>query len=464
MLIPTTRSPAKAAATVSQLKAFALETQQKLDRNQCAGEQCALPLNPITSGRITIQPAELDLSRLSTVRRFVRYLTSNLGVTHVDVVIMNAGIGGWSGINWLRCVYQFVMEDWISVVTYPIYKLAHRGLVTAPQIPVAQATPSDPEPSMGEVFCANVFGHYLLGYYLAPLLRRAFEGYGRILWVGSLEAYGDSLDVQDIQALKSDAPYESTKRLTEMLCLTSRLPETAKSVSTYLAGPPSTDDGKEDEGKDKDDEGKDKDDGTVGEHVSATPGLYLCHPGICGTSIFPLIFPLPWLMFFSFWIARLLGAVWHTISPVTGAKSAVWLATIPGPELERAERSGVADELTVAVDSDVSLTRPGTPDKQENKDKAGSNPTSDPSLRKVKWGSGASRLGDALVLPTEVEGWGVRGIAGERPTKKGSTRPALKQATTVAEQAQFVADSVDVWAQMEKLRVEWEGRLDRAGL
>lgn len=352
---------------------------------------------------------------------------------------MNAGIGGWSGVDWLTCFYEMLFVNWISAVTYPTYKLAHVGLTAPRQIERrpggdGKGEDSDPEPHLGGVFCANVFGHYLLGHYLSSLLRRAFPGYGRVLWISSLEAYSSTLDTADLQGLRSKAPYESSKRLTDVLALSSGLPSTAAYVKEYF--------------QEEDSQSNSSDSGSgAGSTATATPGMYLCHPGICGTSIFPLMFPLPWLMLFGFWIARLLGGPWQTLSPYKAATAPVWLATVDPESLAESEQCGEVKSVLA---------------RNKNNKGRGYGRVVVGNAQRCKWGSASTRLGTELILPTEVEGWAVRGVPNERPALLVGIRPDLKEPQSKADRDRFDDEAVACWRQMEDLRREWEDRLANA--
>jgi len=254
------------------------------------------------------------------------------------------------------------------------------------------AAKDDPEPPLGDVFCANVFGHYLLCHYLAPLLA-ADETHphpGRIIWLSSLEAYDQSLVMNDFQGIQNSQAYEASKRLTDVLVLTSELPATKSYVRNYLpAGP-----------------------------EQARPKLYVSHPGICSTGIFPLPFILGLCMTAAFYIARWLGSMWHTCKPYTAACAPVWLALAPQATLDELE------------------TREG----------------------KGKWGSATDWFGNERVARTEVEGWGYNGTVGISAAagKKGRWKHARD--LTKEDREEFEQRGIDCWKEMEALRAEWEAR------
>jgi 3-keto steroid reductase len=265
----------------------------------------------------------------------------------LDAVICNAGIGGWTGINWFRAIFT-IMTNWKNAVSWPTFKISGVGWVAKPQIPADKKVE---EPPLGEVFCANFFGHYLLGHYLAPLLAKhpkSDKTKGRLIWVSSLEAYEHALNINDIQSITSEMPYESTKRLTDVMAITSAVPSTSDLADEYLGSSQMSE-------------------------KTTKPRIYVTHPGICGTSLMALPLILEYCMFASMYIARWLGSQWHPITVAKGATAMVW--------------------LTLAAQS--------TLDNMEEKEGLG------------KWGSAADFWGQERVERTEMPGWGWGGKLGE---------------------------------------------------
>ncbi|KAK3081453.1 hypothetical protein LTS18_006537, partial [Coniosporium uncinatum] len=338
----------------------------------------------------------------------------------IDVAILNAGIGGWEGVNWGLAVWK-ILTDWVNATTWPTFKRSGVGWVTRPQIESSHARSDkqtnghaegkkredqEQEPPLGEVFCANVFGHYVLTHELAPLLSgRGDEGSrGRIIWLSSLEAYAQSLHMEDLQAIENREAYESSKRTTDILAISSDFASTRPWVGAFLGiRHPNR------QGKQETDDTKD--------HVDATPKQYVAHPGICATAIMPLSPFIQLLFVAGLYIARWLGSPWHTVMSYSGARAPVWLALSSQTELdEQEEREG-----------------------------------------KGKWGSGTDWWGNELVLRTEVEGWGWTGRVGENVRPKGRWKGA-KDLTDQAKE-EFEQTTRDVWKYMEDLRREWDDRL-----
>ncbi|RPB17242.1 NAD(P)-binding protein [Morchella conica CCBAS932] len=276
-LILTTRSASKGAATLTTLTKHLVHN-----------------LPPTATSRITLTHYQVDLTNLLSITALAAALSRSY--TKLDYVFLNAGMGAFTGIDWLNAVTS-ILTKWVHAVTYPAFKLQATGWTTKQPLPL--------EGELGSVFCANVFGHYYLTAELMPLLGR---GRGRIIWTSSLEAYPWTFSTADIQALKATHSYESTRRLTDVLALTSGLPATAPYADKFFGA------------------GK-------GEKGWTRPKTYLTHPGVCATAIVPLNVVLWWCMVAAFYVARWLGSPWHTISSYSGARAAVWLALAGEEEL-----------------------------------------------------------------------------------------------------------------------------------
>jgi 3-keto steroid reductase len=360
----------------------------------CEKHEQTLPgISQLLLHRVHFRQERLDLLSLVSVQKLSKRLRET--IPKLDALICNAGIGGWTGINWPVAIFS-ILTTWKRALTYPTFKLSGTGWVTKPQ---TSTTAQGKDPELGEVFCANVFGHYLLGHYLAPLLARhsrSEDARGRIIWVSSIEAYDFTFHVKDIQGLGSKVPYESSKRLTDIMAITSTLPSTSKHINQYLEYSESSE-------------------------KTTKPRIYVSHPGICGTSIVPLPLILEYLMFAAFYLARFLGSQWHSVTVEKGATAMVWLA----------------------------LASQSTLDSMEKQEGAG------------KWGSATDFWGHERVERTEVGGWGWGGKLGEQK-RKG--RDPYAQDLTKESLEEFCESGVKCWAEMEKLRIEWEHRLRTAGV
>ncbi|KAI1909198.1 3-keto-steroid reductase [Ophidiomyces ophidiicola] len=383
-LIFTTRSTRKSNETLAQL-------QSHLQSKNVSKDDL---------DRVTLKPEHVDLCDLLSVRALSQRLLTS--IPKLDILILNAGIAGFTGINWPRAIF-LVMTDLIHSVTWPAgYCLTSMGNL------IKKQTSFPDEPELGEVFCANVFGHYMLTHNLMPLLEKC-NAPGRVIWTSSLEATRNAFDISDIQALKTPHAYESVKYLTDVLVLTSPLSSTSPWVDTFSSSRKRS---------------------TRNSAInSIKPNMYIAHPGICATSIMPLLLPLYYAMMAAFLFARFLGSPWHVISSYRGAIASVWLSLSPQSTIDAAEAAYAA---------------------------LGGG--------RVKWGSACDRSGREKVVCTEVEGWGFGGVVGAPQLDGDRTRMRKRGAVdlTAEEKIEFEELGRKCWKEMEELRVEWDAILDRA--
>ena len=402
-LIFTTRSPQKGQHTLSRLR-------RHLTRHP-----------PSSRARIALEPAQLNLLSLRSVRALSHQLPKC--IPKLDAMVLNAGIGGFTDIDWPRTVWD-VLTNFPFAVTYPAFKLSPIGLVSPPQS-ASDGNISEPitpnvgeeesaDPPLAEIFTANVFGHYMLTHFLAPLLSVAHPFPARIIWISSLEAYARALVLDDMQGFSSPSAYESSKRLTDILALTSALPSTHPFVSRFLS-PPSPSPKPQLPTSPTNLPLQDQ---------QQQPIMYLSHPGVCATSILPLPFILALLMKITFYFARWVGSPWHTIQPYKGACASVWLALASQEELDASENP-------------------------THNQRAGPNATDGVSQGqgKIKWGSCTDWWGRERARKTEVEGYDL-GTAAE--TKREDEKVAFEELGRAC------------WMQMETLREEWEARIQDA--
>ncbi|KAG0648913.1 3-keto-steroid reductase [Hyphodiscus hymeniophilus] len=352
---------------------------------------------------------------------------SGLKIPRLDVVILNAGMGGWIGVDWIPA-FRDILLDLVDAVTWPTFKLPNVGAVVKPQLsskgPKTAAEDKQPlllnqekmdEPPLGEVFCSNVFGHYILSHELMPLLCRPSSATsqvgGKIMWISSIEALSDMFSVEDIQGLKSLTPYESTKRLSDLLALTATLPS-VQNISAPFFDPVNTTTASKNI----------KDKKSTGNGRLVKPRMYTTQPGIFASEIMPLNWFLVACYKLVFLIARWLGSPWHTISPYKSAVAPVWVALTENETLE------------------------------------------DMGGAKIKWGSSTDSGGNERVKKTEIEGWGWDGEIGatdDGERRKGRRKGAVDLTKEMREDFEILGGKC--WTEMEHLRKEWEGVLGVGG-
>lgn len=361
--------------------------------------------------RVTFHPEHVDLTNLRSIVALARRLNSS-ALTHIDVVVCNAGMGGWSGLNWFQAVYT-ILTDIKNATTWPAFKLGIVGAVTKPQL-----ASSDSEPPLGEIFCANLFGHYMLAHWLMPLLRAPFSVRpAKVIWVSSNEPDAYHFDENDFQGLQTDAAYEHSKRMTDLISLTADLPSTRQEFESYIAIPaPASSTSIQ------------SDQTSTARLVRSRPIFQVCQPGTAVTTFFSLIWILQQGYLLGIYLARICGSVWATVDPHKAALAPTWLALLNWNSIRDAEIRAA--------------TVPG----------------------KIKWGTATDRWANFSVRPTEVPGWGVNGsglpyLEKWWGGKNGDGRKPEWKEVMKADVDNFVAQGGRVWKEMEKLRVEWEARI-----
>ncbi|KAK6851245.1 hypothetical protein PG987_000879 [Apiospora arundinis] len=419
ILIPTTRSPQKSRETIESLRAYlakAAQTSTKL-RSRAGPDY-----DPdLAIARVHLLAVEVDLCKLSSIYDAAAKLVGgrvrdptgfvaggqDVKIPKLDAVLFNAGYGGWDGINWVEFARQFFTVGLVQTTTFPSFKSAQAGHTLPPQ-EVSESKSGeevDGQPMLAEVFCANTFGHYVLAHELMPLLTRSdpSEPAARVVFTSSIDAEERHLNLDDLQGFKSTAAYESSKRLTDVMCLTSELPSVqAVSSSYFSSGTPSS-----------------------SRKYAKKPRLYLSHPGIVCTPLFPLNAFLFFFYYYGMLLSRLMGSPWHGVDPYVGACATVWLA--------------LEDEQVLDATN----------------------------AQRIKWGSAADRHGRADPKKTEVEGWGWEGKTEDAEALKHDEANGILRKLkgrkwdavelTDEKRHKFEEDGVRCWKEMESLRAQWEG-------
>lgn len=139
ILIPTTRSVGKSRETVEVLREHVRKTASSLHTLISRAGPSYNPQDTIN--RVHILSVQLDLCNLSNVYAVAQQLvqgtigdpTDENGprykIPRLDSVVMNAGIGGFYGLDWPVLIRKFLTEGLLQMCTFPDFKLAHSGLV-----------------------------------------------------------------------------------------------------------------------------------------------------------------------------------------------------------------------------------------------------------------------------------------------------------------------------------------------
>ncbi|KAI8801787.1 hypothetical protein BJ742DRAFT_835537 [Cladochytrium replicatum] len=144
----------------------------------------------------------VDLSVPADVFRAAKELADRF--EKIDALVMNAGVLHSEGIRVRWALYQ--------LATRPDHVFRTGGDIVIQ--PVGETTP-DSGGTLGEVFAANVLGHYILLREIEDLLSAA-GGSGKVLFNSSSTPVAESVDLNDFQALESHHPYEHSKRLMDL--------------------------------------------------------------------------------------------------------------------------------------------------------------------------------------------------------------------------------------------------------
>nr|OQO23692.1 hypothetical protein B0A51_11836 [Rachicladosporium sp. CCFEE 5018] len=259
--------------------------------------------DPAVLQRVKLEGVSVDLTQLRTVKELAEELLRK--GEKLDRVICNAGIGGWLGTDFLAGTLALIKNP-IQAATYPLFQISDVGALAVQRDASSLLKPDEKQlPPMGQVFTANLFGHYLLLHWLMPILTPS----SRLIWITSTTCLARFFSLQDPQCIGSTEAYESSKRLTDLLILTSNLPSTAPYTSKYLSSG----------------------------NGSAVPKMYTTHPGILKTNIAPVPWFLDLMNLLTLYLVRLLGSPWHPVTPYPGASSAVFCALAPSIQLDDVE-------------------------------------------------------------------------------------------------------------------------------
>jgi 3-keto steroid reductase len=216
--------------------------------------------------------------------------------------------------------------------------------------------------------------------------------------------------------------YESVKRLTDILALSATLPSVRPISSNYIRLPDNNSNtsatvSHSDSSTDVDSLAS----STTTTTTTTPPNIYLTHPGVIASTLFPVPWFLIWAYKLALIVCRFIGSAWHTVDGYTSGRSVTWLVL---------EEQSALDDM---------------------------------HAERIKWGSSSNRACEALVKKTEVEGWGWEGRV-EDPADDASPgilnkthgRRVSARNVTSEELQRFEESGVHCWLEMERLRLQWE--------
>ncbi|KAJ3049900.1 hypothetical protein HK097_009107 [Rhizophlyctis rosea] len=194
----------------------------------------------------------------------------------LDTLILNAGILPIDRLDYLAGLIETLTQPRVLARTGGENVLIQtRGRVNAD--------------GLGEVFAANVFGHYIMVKELRDSLSESKDG--RIIWYSSTTADPKHFDESDYQCIKGAHPYESSKRLCELLCMATQQDLCTHNIHSFV-----------------------------------------CSPGNSATNMFGDGWIIQAILFTVLWFMRLCGMSGINISATNAATAATYITTVEDPQ------------------------------------------------------------------------------------------------------------------------------------
>ena len=225
---------------------------------------------------IKIVPIVLDLADMHSIKQTYEKLQKEF--SEINYIFLNAALGVCSGINWFQAVKEMISNP-LNAVTDPHYKIQKVGLTS--------------KDGMGLILQTNVFGPFYLMKKLLPLLTK---GNGVVIWISSLRSDPNYLPLDDLELINSPTPYEGSKRMIDLLHLSTYKELKRKDVYQYVV----------------------------------QPGIFVSQSFYQHLNIITY-----YLMMLMFYLARRWGSYWHTIDPYKAANAATYVCTFNDRDFER---------------------------------------------------------------------------------------------------------------------------------
>lgn len=252
-------------------------TSRTQARAQDAADKIAKNVKSIErSGKIKFDPLVVDLASMTSVKKFTKVLNSKY--KEINYFFNNAALGLCDGINWWRAIWE-VCTNPKKAVTDPSYRIQTKGLKS--------------EDGLGLIFQTNVFACYFI---LNQILEPLSKGKASVIWISSLCSTSKYLSLIDIELINSNRPYDGSKRLVDLLHLSTYKRFRAKNIYQYVV----------------------------------QPGIFISQSFSGHLNII-----MYYMMILLFKLARMWGSIWHTINGYTAANSVVYAATFVDKDFER---------------------------------------------------------------------------------------------------------------------------------
>ncbi|KAG0226202.1 hypothetical protein B0O80DRAFT_136737 [Mortierella sp. GBAus27b] len=204
------RNKSRAQEALSNLQAYFDDLQQKHLKETQSGHHHdkADPSSSVNSEkthpyhRPELKVELVDVGSVSSVLAFVQRIKDQHH--KVDYLFCNAGVLPSTGVMWGKVVMDCFRAPMDLVVRADVLVQPKQHLT---------------EDGIGNVFAANVFGHYLMIKGLEDQLNKTEDDPGRVIWTSSMTAEKASFRDDDWQGLEAVQPYESSKWVTDLLAL-----------------------------------------------------------------------------------------------------------------------------------------------------------------------------------------------------------------------------------------------------
>ncbi|KAL5036508.1 3-keto-steroid reductase [Batrachochytrium dendrobatidis] len=170
-------------------------------------------------GEERIQLVLMDLSNTASVFAACDDIKNRFD--RIDFLILNAGIMPISHMSLSGAFKDLFTRPATLAKTGGDALIQRTGTVTSE--------------GLGEVFSANVFGHYIIVRELEDIMIKSKSP--RIVWMSSTTASPSAMSFEDYQCLKGKYPYESSKRMCEILSLEMNSDLAKKGIHSFIASP-----------------------------------------------------------------------------------------------------------------------------------------------------------------------------------------------------------------------------------